>query len=45
MVYSSSKEALKKALGAGIAKEVQANDFSDLHWSSIMDAITRTNRH
>jgi len=45
MVYSSSKDALKNALGAGIAKEVQANEYSDLNWSNIVDAITRTNRH
>jgi len=45
MVYSSSKDALKKALGEGIAKEVQANDYSDLNWSNILDALTRTNRN
>jgi len=48
MVYSSttsSEDALKKALGEGIAKEVQANEQSDLNCSNILDAIRRTNRN
>jgi len=45
MVYSSSKDALKKALGEGIAKEVQANEHSDLDWSNVMDAIMRTSQN
>ena len=45
MVYSSSKDALKKALGEGIGKEVQANDHGDLDWGNIMEIITRTERN
>ena len=45
MVYSSSKEALKRALGEGVAKEVQANEHSDLAWSNIMDVIMRTSQN
>jgi cofilin len=41
MVYSSSKDALKKALGEGIAREIQANDHSDLSWSNVLDNITK----
>jgi hypothetical protein len=44
MVYASSKDALKKALGEGIAKEVQANDHGDLKFESVMEIITRTER-
>jgi len=44
MVYASSKDALKKALGEGMAKEVQANEFNDLSFSNIMDIIKRTER-
>ncbi|ESO05970.1 hypothetical protein HELRODRAFT_160072 [Helobdella robusta] len=44
MVYASSRDALKKALGEGIAKEVQANDHGDLKWESIMEIISRTER-
>lgn len=45
MVYASSKDALKKALGEGIGKEVQANDHGDLAWNSVMEIITRTERN
>lgn len=45
MVYSSSKDALKKALGEGIGKEVQANESSDLSWDHVMEIITRTDRN
>lgn len=44
MVYASSKDALKKALGEGIGKEVQANDHGDLEWSNILEIIQRTER-
>lgn len=44
MVYASSKDALRKALGEGIAKEVQANDHGDLKWENVMEIITRTDR-
>jgi cofilin len=44
MVYASSKDALKKALGEGIAKEIQANDHSDLEFSNVMDQIRKTER-
>jgi cofilin len=45
MLYSSSKDALKKALGDGIAKEVQANDHSDLAWDNVLEQISRMDRH
>jgi len=41
MVYASSKDALKKALGEGVAKEVQANDNGDLAWSNILEILTK----
>jgi cofilin len=44
MVYSASKDALKKCLGEGIGKEVQANDYGDLAWNSILEIIMRTER-
>jgi len=44
MVYSSSKDALKKALGEGIGKEIQANDHGDLEFRNIMDIIRKTER-
>lgn len=45
MVYSSSKDALKRALGEGIGKEVQANDHGDLDWSNVKEIISRTDRN
>lgn len=39
MVYASSKEALTRALGDGIAKVIQANDFSDLQWSAVQLSV------
>lgn len=44
MVYSSSKDALKKALGEGIGKEIQANDHGDLELKSVMEIIRSTER-
>jgi len=44
MIYSSSKDALKKALGEGIGKEIQANDHGDLEFSNIIDVIRKTER-
>jgi cofilin len=44
MVYSSSKDALKKALGEGIGKEIQANDHGDLEFKSVMEIIRKTER-
>jgi cofilin len=41
MVYASSKDALKKALGEGIAKEIQANDHGDLMWSAVLDKLSQ----
>lgn len=45
MVYASSRDALKKALGDGIGKEVQANDHGDLKHESVMEIICRTDRN
>jgi len=44
MLYSASKDALKKAFGEGIAKEIQANDHGDLQWSNVLDICRRTDR-
>lgn len=44
MVYSSSKDALKKALGEGIGKEIQANDHGDLEFSNVLAIIRTTER-
>ena len=41
MVYTSSKDALKRAL-VGVGKEVQANDHGDLEWSSVLEILLRT---
>ena len=45
MVYSSSKDALKRALGEGIGKEVQANDHGDLDWNNVKEIISRMDRN
>ena len=44
MVYASSKDALKRALGEGLGKEVQANDHGDLAWDSVLEQISRMDR-
>jgi len=41
MVYTSSKDALKRAL-VGIGKEIQACDYGDLEWSSVLEVLMRT---
>lgn len=41
MVYTSSKDALKRAL-VGIGKEVQACDYGDLEWDSVLEVLLRT---
>lgn len=41
MVYAASKDALKKALGEGIAKEIQANDHGDLTWSNVLEVVMK----
>ena len=41
MVYTSSKDYLKRKL-VGIAKEVQANDDSDLSWSNVLEVCLRS---
>lgn len=41
MLYTSSKDALKKSL-RGIGKEVQACDYGDLAWTSVMECLLRT---
>jgi cofilin len=41
MVYAASKDALKKAFGEGVAKEIQANDHGDLTWSSVLEIISK----
>jgi len=41
MVYTSSKDAIKKAL-VGIGKEIQACDYGDLAWESVLEVLLRT---
>jgi cofilin len=41
MIYTSSKDYLKKAL-VGIGKEVQACDYGDLDWTSVLEILLRT---
>lgn len=41
MIYTSSKEYLRKAL-VGIGKEVQACDYGDLTWASVLEVLLRT---
>ena len=41
MVYTSSKDALKKSL-IGIGKEVQACDHGDLAWTNVLENLLRT---
>lgn len=41
MLYTSSKDALKKSL-RGIGKEIQACDYGDLAWTSVMEVLLRT---
>jgi hypothetical protein len=41
MIYTSSKDYLKKAL-VGIGKEIQACDYGDLDWTSVMEVLLRT---
>lgn len=45
MVYASSKDALKRALGEGIGKEIQANDHGDLDWNNVLEQISRMDRN
>ena len=45
MLYASSKDALKKALGEGMGKEIQATDHSDLQWDNVLEQISRNDRH
>lgn len=45
MVYSSSKDALKKALGEGIGREIQANDHGDLEFSNVLGSIRALERN
>lgn len=40
MVYTTSKDALKKCL-RGIGTEVQANDYGDLAWTSVLEKLLR----
>lgn len=40
MIYSSSKDALKKAINF-VAKDFQANDQEDLAWSNLLESVMR----
>lgn len=37
MLYASSKDALRKTFGEGLAKEIQACDHGELLWSNVLD--------
>jgi len=41
MIYTSSKDYLKKAL-VGVGKEIQACDYGDLDWSTVLETLLRT---
>lgn len=43
MLYSSSKEALKRSL-SGIAAEIQANDQDDIEFDSVVAKVSRGGR-
>ncbi|KAF2263876.1 cofilin [Lojkania enalia] len=40
MMYSSSKEAIKRALN-GLAADIQANDADDIEWDSIISRVSK----
>lgn len=40
MMYSSSKEALKRAL-TGIAADVQANEKDDIEWDTVLAKVSK----
>ncbi|CAI6333687.1 unnamed protein product [Periconia digitata] len=40
MMYSSSKEAIKRALN-GLAADIQANDADDIEWDSILNRVSK----
>jgi len=40
MMYSSSKEAIKRALN-GLAADIQANDADDIEWDSILTRVSK----
>ena len=40
MMYSSSKEAIKRALN-GLAADIQANDADDIEWESILSRVQK----
>lgn len=40
MMYSSSKEAIKRALN-GLAGDIQANDADDIEWESILNRVSK----
>jgi len=45
MVYSATKEALTKALGQGIALQLQANDDDDLKYDNIKTMLLDRDRY
>lgn len=40
MMYSSSKEAIKRALN-GLAADIQANDADDIEWDNIKSRVSK----
>jgi cofilin len=40
MMYSSSKDALKRALN-GLAADIQANDADDIEWETILSRVSK----
>ena len=40
-MYSSSRDYIKNAL-VGVGKHVQANDYGDLQWQSILELLLKS---
>ena len=43
MIYSSSKDALRRAL-SGIAAEIQGTDFSEVAHETVLDKVSKGHR-
>jgi len=41
MLYTASNQGFRKALGDGIAREIQANDHGDLQMSNVLEICKR----
>jgi hypothetical protein len=45
MVHASSKDAFKKSLGEGLAKEIQASESADLEEEEVVKELRTLDRH